>query len=41
MLGIIGAMEQEVSQVVASMTEVDKKSIAGMEFNRGKFMGRM
>lgn len=40
MLGIIGAMEQEVSQVVASMTEVDKKSIAGMEFNRGKFMGR-
>ncbi len=35
MIGIIGAMEEEVSQLVQKMTEIDKTEIAGMVFNKG------
>lgn len=37
MLGIIGAMEEEVNQLKAKMTNVTVKTKAGMEFNRGIF----
>ena len=40
MIGIIGAMEQEVSQVVAAMTNVSVSEIAGMKFNKGKFCSK-
>lgn len=40
MIGIIGAMDQEVSQVVAAMTDVVTTDIAGMKFNSGKFCGK-
>lgn len=40
MIGIIGAMEQEVSQVVKAMTDVNSTKIAGMVFNCGKFCGK-
>ena len=40
MIGIIGAMEQEVSQVVAAMTNVSVAEIAGMKFNKGKFCNK-
>ena len=40
MIGIIGAMEQEVSQVVAAMTDAKTVEIAGMIFNSGKFCGK-
>ena len=40
MIGIIGAMEQEVSQVVAAMTNVSVSEIAGMKFNKGKFCNK-
>lgn len=38
MIGIIGAMEEEVSQLVKKMTGMDKTEIAGMVFNKG-FIG--
>ena len=37
MIGIIGAMEQEVSQIVEAMTDATVSEIAGMRFNKGKF----
>ena len=37
-IGIIGAMEEEVSQLVKKMTGMDKTEIAGMVFNKG-FIG--
>ena len=40
MIGIIGAMEQEVSQIVAAMTDVAVSEIAGMKFNKGKFCNK-
>ena len=40
MIGIIGAMEQEVSQIVAAMTDVVVSEIAGMKFNKGKFCNK-
>ena len=40
MIGIIGAMEQDVSQVVAAMTNVSVSEIAGMKFNKGKFCNK-
>lgn len=40
MIGIIGAMEEEVSQIVHKMTEVTAEEIAGMMFNKGKFQGK-
>lgn len=40
MIGIIGAMEQEVSRVVKAMTDVKSTKIAGMVFNGGKFCGK-
>lgn len=35
MIGIIGAMEEEVSQIVNMMNDVEPTTIAGMTFNRG------
>ena len=35
MIGIIGAMEEEVSQLVNKMTDIEKTEIAGMIFNKG------
>ena len=35
MIGIIGAMEEEVSQLVNKMTNIEKTEIAGMIFNKG------
>ena len=35
MIGIIGAMEEEVSQLVQKMTDIEKTEIAGMVFNKG------
>lgn len=40
MIGIIGAMEQEVSQIVEAMTDATVTTIAGMRFNSGKFCGK-
>ena len=40
MIGIIGAMEQEVSQIVEAMTDVTVSEIAGMRFNKGQFCGK-
>ena len=40
MLGIIGAMDEEVSKIKEQMTDVEIKNIASMEFNRGKMSGR-
>ncbi|MGN0374046.1 MAG: 5'-methylthioadenosine/adenosylhomocysteine nucleosidase [Butyrivibrio sp.] len=39
MIGIIGAMDEEVSQLVHKMTDVNKTELAGMTFNRGIFAG--
>ena len=36
MLGIIGAMEVEVEKLRAKMTETEMKTVAGMNFCRGK-----
>ena len=40
MVGIIGAMDEEVSKIKEQMTDVEIKNIASMEFNRGKMSGR-
>lgn len=40
MIGIIGAMEQEVSQIVAAMEDTKITKIAGMTYNSGKFCGK-
>lgn len=40
MIGIIGAMDEEISQLVDKMTGTEAEEIAGMVFNRGKFEGR-
>ena len=34
-IGIIGAMEQEVSALIRQMKDTDMKSIASMDFYRG------
>lgn len=39
MLGIIGAMEEEVSKLLAVMEQVTKSTKAGMEFHKGKLEG--
>lgn len=40
MIGIIGAMDEEISQLVDKMTGAEAEEIAGMVFNRGKLEGR-
>ncbi len=40
MVGIIGAMDEEVSKLKEQMTDVEVRTIASMEFNRGKFCGK-
>lgn len=40
MTGIIGAMEEEVSQIVHKMKDVKKTEIAGMTFNSGSLEGK-
>ena len=40
MIGIIGAMEEEVSQLVKKMTDIEKTEIAGMIFNKGSINGK-
>ena len=40
MIGIIGAMDEEVSQLVKKMADVEKVSIAGMDFNKGILCGK-
>lgn len=40
MLGIIGAMEEEVVKIKAAMEEAAVEEIAGMSFCRGKICGR-
>lgn len=40
MIGIIGAMEEEVEKLKAVMEEVEIIHRAGMEFNKGKLSGR-
>lgn len=40
MIGIIGAMEEEISQIVHTMTDVTTIEIAGMVFHQGKFVGK-
>ena len=39
MLGIIGAMEEEVAKLKENMEDTEMKIIAGMEFNRGILRG--
>ena len=39
MIGLIGAMDVEISQLVKLMTEVEVIEIADMKFNRGKLKG--
>lgn len=39
-IGIIGAMDEEVSQLKSKMTEVSVKNKAGMEFFSGKLSGK-
>ena len=36
MLGIIGAMDEEVAQIKEKMTDVTVTSVAGMDFYQGK-----
>lgn len=40
MTGIIGAMDEEINQLVEKMTDVESSEIAGMVFNKGKLNGR-
>lgn len=40
MIGIIGAMEEEVSQLVKKMTNSEQTVIAGMVFNKGVLEGK-
>ncbi len=40
MIGIIGAMEEEVNQLKAAMEEVSVESRASMDFYRGRLSGR-
>lgn len=40
MIGIIGAMEEEVIKLKAQMTDVEVKTKACMQFNKGKFNGK-
>ena len=40
MLGIIGAMEVEVEKLRAKMTETEMKTVAGMNFCKGKLDGK-
>ena len=40
MIGIIGAMDEEVSQLVKKMTDVEQVNIAGMNFNKGTLCGK-
>ncbi|MCD8220599.1 MAG: 5'-methylthioadenosine/adenosylhomocysteine nucleosidase [Clostridiales bacterium] len=40
MLGIIGAMAEEVQQLKAEMEQSEIRKVAGMEFYRGKIEGR-
>ncbi|MDD6195927.1 MAG: 5'-methylthioadenosine/adenosylhomocysteine nucleosidase [[Clostridium] aminophilum] len=40
MLGIIGAMDEEVAKIKEHMTETTIKTIAGMEFHKGILEGR-
>ncbi|MCM1170561.1 MAG: 5'-methylthioadenosine/adenosylhomocysteine nucleosidase [Clostridium sp.] len=40
MLGIIGAMDEEVSKLKEKMTDVEIKTKASMDFYKGKLMGK-
>ncbi len=40
MLGIIGAMDEEVSKLKEKMTDIEIKKKASMDFYRGKLMGK-
>ena len=40
MLGIIGAMDEEVAKIKEAMTEVTVTTVAGMDFYQGKLGGR-
>lgn len=40
MLGIIGAMKQEVEEVKQAMQDVEVKQIAGMDFYKGRLRGK-
>ena len=40
MIGIIGAMEVEVEKLRAKMTETEMKTVAGMNFCKGKLEGK-
>ena len=40
MLGIIGAMENEIEQLCGMMPEVTVKTVAGMKFHEGKIKGK-
>lgn len=40
MLGIIGAMDEEVAQIKEKMTDVTVTSVAGMDFIRANWVER-
>lgn len=40
MIGIIGAMDEEVKAIIEKMTDVESKEKAGMTFNRGILEGK-
>lgn len=40
MIGIIGAMDEEINQLAEKMTDVEASEIAGMVFNKGKLNGK-
>ena len=40
MLGIIGAMDEEVAKIKEEMTDVSVTTVAGMDFYQGKLKGR-
>lgn len=40
MIGIIGAMEEEISELKANMTELEVAACASMDFCKGKLSGR-
>lgn len=40
MIGIIGAMDEEISQIVEKMTDVSVTEVAAMTFNKGKLNGK-
>ena len=40
MIGIIGAMEEEVQELIADLAFAEKKTVASMDFYKGTLYGK-